>query len=311
MQPAPHQIARALFAPMVFTRDDLRHRGWSDRRIGDAVRRGELVRLRRNRYAAASLAPEIAEAVRVGGRLTCLSLLRMLGIFVLSVTELHVHVARNSSRLAAAAGTVRVHWGITSDQAPVHAALLSDAIRHSLRCQDSRAALATLDSLLHHGMATMTQLTSLFEELPARFQVLLRLVDPSAASGPETFVRLMLRTIGAAYATQVAIPGVGIVDFVVDGWLIIECDSKEFHEGWQKQQQDRYRDLAAARLGYVTVRPLAADILHRPAEVQRALKDVIDAFGSRLGADRRTQFRKTSPEGAGYRAERPFEECRS
>jgi very-short-patch-repair endonuclease len=39
---------------------------------------------------------------------------------------------------------------------------------------------------------------------------------------------------------------VGRVDFLVEGWLIIECDSKAHHEGWDKQRRDRRRDLAAA-----------------------------------------------------------------
>jgi len=92
----------------------------------------------------------------------------------------------------------------------------------------------------------------------------------------------MLRALGLAYETQVLISGVGYVDFIVDGWLIIECDSREFHEGWGKQQQDRHRDIAAARAGYVTIRPLAADILRSPLSVQAALREIIDVFGGRF-----------------------------
>ncbi|WP_341976611.1 hypothetical protein [Microbacterium sp. LWO13-1.2] len=296
MELTPKQIARTLFAPTVFSRDDLLSRGFSPRQLTTAVRSGRLKRLRRDRYARPEVPLEIAEAVRIGGRLTCLSLLKLLGIFVLDVTKAHVHVPRNSSRLTApTGGTCRLHWGLTSSAEPRHVTPLNDAIRHSLRCQTSRASLATLDSLVHHRVVTMTQLETIFLDLPSRFHALLRLIDPSAASGPETFVRLMLRTLGVPYETQVEIPGVGFVDFLVDGWLIIECDSKEFHEGWGKQKEDRYRDLAAARLGYMTIRPLASDVLYRAAEVQEALRQIIEVLGPRFSPQSRSVLRKNPP----------------
>ena len=64
------------------------------RSIQAAVRRGELIHVRRDRYLAADANEQFARAVRVGGRLTCLSLLALLGVFVLSNRDLHVHVDR-------------------------------------------------------------------------------------------------------------------------------------------------------------------------------------------------------------------------
>lgn len=287
------QRAITLYAPTLYTREDLESAGMTPRRITAAVRAGLLMRLRRNRYARPDLDDTLAEAARIGGRVTCLSLLQLLGVFVLTSPALHLQVSRNGSRLGPATrGAARLHWAKERQHEHLHVTSLSVAIRHSVRCQPPRAAVATLDSLVHHGLVTLPQLQSLFLDLPARFQTLLRLVDPSAESGPETFVRLLLRAMGVSFEAQVLIDGVGRVDFVVDGWLIIECDSKEFHEGWEKQMQDRRRDLAAARLGYVTVRPLAADILHRSDTVQRALREVIEVLGPKLGAVRRSQLRK-------------------
>ncbi|HWS50320.1 MAG TPA: DUF559 domain-containing protein, partial [Microbacterium sp.] len=64
-------------------------------------------------------------------------------------------------------------------------------------------------------------------------------------------------------------------DFVVNGWLIIECDSRAYHEGWEKQQRDRRRDVAAAALGYATLRPLADDIMFRPHLVRDAVRGLL------------------------------------
>ncbi|MEV4669347.1 endonuclease domain-containing protein [Microbacterium sp. LWO12-1.2] len=282
MDSPPRDRAGQVFKPVLITRNDLISHGFTVQRIRRSLRSGALVRLRRDRYMRQGAPDAVAAAGSIGARVTCLTLLQMLGIFVLSAKEWHFEVTRNSSRFALPPKEkVHLHWAASSEQRFLHVTGLHAAIRHAVRCQQPRAALATLDSLLHHGLVTREQLAALFAELPRRFQALLMLADGSAASGPETFVRLMLRALGVSYETQVHLAGVGYVDFVVEGWLIIECDSKEFHEGWEKQMEDRRRDLAAARLGYVTVRPLATDILHDFTAVQRELAAIIAALGTR------------------------------
>jgi very-short-patch-repair endonuclease len=88
-------------------------------------------------------------------------------------------------------------------------------------------------------------------------------------------MRLLLRSLGRHVEVQVQLDGVGRVDLIVDGWLIVECDSRAFHEGWEAQKRDRHRDIAAAGLGYTTIRPMAEDILYRRDEVLAALKDIL------------------------------------
>lgn len=279
-----------MYAPCVFTRADLREQGLSGRSITRAVRDGTLLRLRNGRYVRPDIDVDIAEAVRIGGRLTCLSLLAALGIFVHRCTGLHVQLAPDASRLRPPRSPhTRLHWGASSlTQTPLHVAALGDAIRHAIRCQTPRAALATLDSVLHHGLLTRDHLVTLFDGLPMRYSPLLALVDASAESGPETFMRLILRAMSVSFETQVRIPGVGRVDFVVDGWLIIECDSREFHEGWHAQVEDRRRDMAAAARGYITIRPLATELMERPDVVRAAVMDVLGALAVRGTRGRRS-----------------------
>jgi len=281
------------YSHTVFRRSDLVQTGMTGRLIAESVARGDLVHVRRDRYALASTHRDIVEAVRIGGRVSCLSLLALLGVFVFRCRELHVLVTPGSSRLRATKDTkVVLHWKVlTNVRDSLHAAPLIDAVAHSVLCQAPREALATLDSVVHHRLLTLDELATMFAALPLRFRPLLALVDPSADSGPETFMRLLLRTLGVSYETQVYLDGVGYVDFVVDGWLIIECDSKEFHEGWEKQVQDRERDIAAARLGYVTVRPLAKDILNDQASVRQALEQIIAVLGPRFSDVRRSRLR--------------------
>lgn len=84
-------------------------------------------------------------------------------------------------------------------------------------------------------------------------------------------MRLILRSLGCSFEVQAPIEGVGRVDFLVEGWLIVECDSREHHSSWDEQRRDRRRDQAAASLGYATYRPIAEDSMWRPELVRAAV----------------------------------------
>lgn len=230
----------------------------------------------------------------MGGRLACVSALRHLDVFVLAVEALHVHLPATSSRLPRESRAARRHWERLHRQPHPRATSVEvfDALLQAVRCQQPRAAVATIDSALNRGLLAQDDLDELFRALPHRFAVLRGLIDARSGSGPETLVRLMLRSLGLSFEVQVPIPGVGIVDFVVEGWLIIECDSEAHHSSWSAQRRDRRRDQEAAALGYATYRPIAEDIMWNPDSVLAALRGLV--------ASRRTASRKQ--EGRGSRA---------
>ncbi|WP_106816965.1 type IV toxin-antitoxin system AbiEi family antitoxin domain-containing protein [Microbacterium timonense] len=275
----------------VLRRADLIAAGIRPKQITRAVREGRLLRVRRDRYMLAASTNGIDRAVRVGGRLACVSLLVLLGVFVLDGSLLHVHVERTMSRLRSPddphqrlhrnsqKGVVLHWWPLSDSSASLGCVSLFDAVAQAVRCQPVRAAVATVDSVLHLGLMTWAELQSVFEVLPARCRAILRLADGTAESGPETFMRLILRQAGLRYQAQVKILGVGRVDFVVEDRLIVECDSRAHHEGWEKQRSDRRRDLAAANLGYATLRPLAEDVMYNPDMVRSALGGILRTLG--------------------------------
>jgi very-short-patch-repair endonuclease len=254
-----------------------------------ALTTGRVVRARRDHYLPATAPDAVLRAVRVGGRLTCLSLLTLLNVFVLETSHLHVHMTRGSSRMRSphdrrrrleprVSRGVRLHWGPLIEAVGQRACVsVLDAIAHAVLCQAPRATVATLDSALHKGLVTMVELRDLFERLPQRFRVLLSLVDARAESGPESLMRLMLRGLGCAVELQVQFEGVGRVDLVVDGWLVIECDSEEYHSDWARQVADRNRDLQLAARGYCTIRPTANAIMWHPEVVLAAVRGLLEA----------------------------------
>lgn len=270
-------------APHYVRTSDLIRRGLSWRDIREAVRVGTLIRLRDGVYVDADCETACAAAVRVRARLACVSELRRLGVFVRDRHDCHVHVDATASRLPSAPSGWRVHRRRLL-RAPHPRAMsvdVFDALFDAVLCQDPRAAVATIDSALHRGVLHPDDLDALFAALPRRHRRLRGLLDARSESGPETLVRLMLRGLGASYDLQVEIDRVGRVDFLVDGWLIVECDSREFHSDWAAQKEDRRRDLAAARRGFCTIRFTAEDIMWRPEIVLDALRGLLAGAAAR------------------------------
>lgn len=245
--------------------------------IRSAVDTGTLIRLRAGAFAEPETDPGCIVAGRARGRLACVSELRRLGVFVMDDAEFHIHVISTAARLHGTSGGGRRHRRDLLHRP--HPDSLSvepiDAVFDAVLCQSPRAAIATIDSALHEGVLGRDELDALFAALPRRFRRLRRLVDGRAESGPESLMRLILRSLGCAIVVQLEVPGVGRVDFLVDGWLIIECDSEAHHAGWDAQRRDRRRDQAAAARGFATYRPIAEDIMWHPELVRAAVAGLL------------------------------------
>jgi very-short-patch-repair endonuclease len=270
----PTERAEQLLPATFLSPAGLAERGIVRHDIADLVAKGALVRLRNGRYVDADTPAELVRAGRLGGRLDCVSLLAALGVFVARKSSLHLQVSNGASRLPPRPKTAVVHWRRSAADRAALAADLVEALAQSVRCQDPRDAVATLDSAWL-GIVGEEKINAVFALLPRRYRRLRVLLDRRSESGAETIMRLMLRGLGCSVELQVKIPGVGRVDFVVDGWLIIECDSKAHHEGWHTQKRDRARDITAAGLGYTTVRPIAEDILYCREKTLAAMKAVL------------------------------------
>lgn len=266
---------RDMTTPEFRTYRQLREDGWTRHRVETAVASGALVRVRRGRYVSASVDSTVQDAACLGGRLDCVSLLSLLGVFALDPGRLHVQFDRDASRLPERPSGVVAHWRSTVAPRGALRADLLEALAQAVMCQGPRAGIASVDSALHLGLVTGAEVDAIFDKLPRRYRRLQNLVDGSAESGPETFVRLILRALGARYETQVRIRGVGRVDFLVEGWLIIECDSRAHHSSIEAQLRDRRRDRVAASAGYLTLRVVAEEILYRPELVREALAGVV------------------------------------
>jgi very-short-patch-repair endonuclease len=270
------------------TRGELLMTGFTSRGITRAVRSGALVRARRDHYLAPDAPADVIRAVRIGGRLTCLTLLRMWEVFVQSPGGLHVHVPPNAARLRSPHDRRRrlgprgrrqahVHWTpLLREVGQSSVVSAVDALLHAVICQSPRAAVATLDSAVRRGIVDHDDLDEIFARLPHRYRPLRGLMDARVESGPETLVGLMLRGLGCSYVPQVVFGGIGRVDFVVDGWLVIECDSEAHHGTWAQHERDRRRDAQLAALGYHSLRLTARVIMDEPELALAAIRGLLD-----------------------------------
>ncbi|WP_460791025.1 endonuclease domain-containing protein [Microbacterium lacusdiani] len=265
----------------------LRAMGYSRKTLKAAIDSGHLFHARRDVYLWRGATPRQRSAARIGGRVDCISRLAELGIFVLDETELHVQVAPNASRLRSSADRRtplvrapsthrgRVHWRCTGAAPDDTVTPLVEALAQAFGCQGVRATIASIDSALHTGKLSERDLDLLFQLAPERYRVIRGLIDGRAESGPETYARLIAREFGLPIELQKRIDGVGRVDLVVDGWLVIECDSREFHSTWEAQQEDHRRDMALAARGYARIRVTAHQLFTEPHVLREAIRGLL------------------------------------
>lgn len=265
-------------------RHELIAAGSSGRALSAAVRGGYLIRVMRDHYALPGTHPRVLEAVRVGGRLACISALEQGGVFVFDARRPHIHLPHNASRLRSVRSPRVAMTSFNRDGAVLHWAPLADgadgtefavgvldALIQSVRCQDPWHAVASIDNALYLAAIRQAEVPILFDALPSNYRHLEALVDGRSEAGQETVLRLILREAGIAYEVQVEFDRVGRIDFLVEGILALEADSRLAHDGWERHVRDRWRDLELARQQIMSLRPAYQHTMHHPTEVRDAV----------------------------------------
>jgi len=284
----PMDIAPFFTTAEIRTTDELRRAGVSEHQLTALVRARSLLRVRRGHYALPGAADVLLRAVRIGGRVACVSAAWRYGIWVAKDLFPHVAMAHSASRLRSPANRFRalddqnrdgctLHWSPTADSGGYEVSLI-DSLVQIVRCQSAPLAIAALDSALNSTL--LANLDEVFARLPRRYARLEKRVDRRSMSGIETLVRLMVEDAGIPFDLQVTFAGVGDVDLVLDDRVVIEVDGREHHEN--KQLRDYARDAALAARGYVVLRFDYAQVVYAPDVVMAAIRGALSATrGSR------------------------------
>lgn len=241
---------------------------------------GELRRARQGWYACPDLHPELFRAARVGGLATCLSAARYWGLWIpFDDMQPHVGVHRNACQLRDSVDPLRrldsgkqvVHW---SDELDVTAhshdsrVLRSpeDALFDAVECQGVEDAFVLVESALHKRLLTRAGFERLLPRLDAGSRAQLGSADCLSGSGIESYFVFRMRRLGVRLRQQVQI-GPDRVDIVIGDRLVVELDSKEFHD----LDADSRRDARLLTLGYQVIRFRYRQIMFDWPSVQAAI----------------------------------------
>jgi very-short-patch-repair endonuclease len=223
----------------------------------------------RNGWVASSTAalPSVV-AVLNGGALTGSTALRSYGIWAGNDLRIHVQLARNSHRGPVESRTplnrfltpvprltgVARHWGGPACGVPHHrvwrACVLCAIVAHA-RLEHEHEVQASIESAVHVGAFSRSQIPTLFSRLPGRLNRLQESLDFRPDAGWETVVRLRLTALGVRVEIQVQI-GPYRVDLLIDGWLIVELDGADFHDAVADKSRDGYLIRAGYRIVHWT-----------------------------------------------------------
>lgn len=264
-----------------WTTSDLRAMGKSQRDIRRAVERGLMLVVRRGHYAVPGTDPALIRAVRVGGVATGTTASRVRGLWTppdarisappdtASLTppdaRLHVAVPRNAPRLhdpddgdepLVRSESVVLHWSdpaAVAEAAPMGIAPPLMMLEHVFVAHPTDRAVAVTDSALKHRYIRTVDLHALAARLPSHLRTAVHSATSRSDSGIESIGRFRLRLLGLDVEVLVRLDRVGVVDLLIDGWLVVEMDGREFHDG-DRFERDRRRDLEAATARYRTLR---------------------------------------------------------
>jgi very-short-patch-repair endonuclease len=249
--------------------------------IWSALSSGEIRRLRKGWYGSIDLPADIVAAVKVGGRLGCVSAARQMGLWTPQGDALHVSVPANTSRLrtptdyrtrlSAALGQadhpldqVVVHWANHTAGGSRSRVGISDCLTEVFFCLPLESAFVIAESALNKGWIDPWEWQELLLRLPHRARSLARKANSSSDSGGESLMKLILFDLGVQFRQQVIVGENGPADFLVGDCLILEVDSRAFHSD---PYRDRKKDAASGLRGYRSLRFMYSQVLYERAEV--------------------------------------------
>lgn len=263
-----HTLLRTLGGIALGTR--LQQFGLTRTDLARAADSGLIDRVRPGVFALPAIAAEIRIAALHGGALTCRGALRRHGVWVLGDDgRPHVWVGRRGRIFAHE--ECRCHSHFFHGKPPQGLVDAETALLHLHRCGGDEEFFVAFESAWRLRMLSAAARARIRRALPARARWLVDIARPDADSGLESLVRLRLHLLGILVECQVAVPGVGRVDFLVDGRLILEIDGKQNHDGAVHRHRDLERDAAASRRGLETLRFDYAQVMHDWTAVQGAI----------------------------------------
>ncbi|WP_323961945.1 DUF559 domain-containing protein [Arthrobacter sp. JZ12] len=250
----------------------LRDSGVSKRQIAGFVARGQIVRLRSGVLALPDAPADIRTALVNNGLLTCASAAHYYQLWCLTPpSRLHLSClhGRGSGYANHRERTVPVHPYL-----PLVGVV--DVLVHALQCLPPVEAAAMVECSLRRGDTVRHFLQERLQgDRNGRARAALDLVTGCADSAIEVVARVLFRGAGFHVETQVPIDGVGRVDFLLEGFLVVEIDGAAFHSDRRALRRDLIRNNRTILGGYLVLRYSYEDIMFHQEDVLAEVRAVL------------------------------------
>lgn len=242
-----------------------------------AVRLHEIRRIRQGWYIDPDTPSAVADALRVGGRATCMTAAELHGLWTTQTTgEVHVAVGPNACqlrdpgdyrrRLGEAHADAVVHWNDDRTGGSRLAVAIPRALIDLAGCRGTEAAFVAAESALARRLMGIGEWADACARAPAAVGLVLGRAGATSGSITESTFSFRIRHAGLRIRPQVQI-GPDRVDFVVGERLVVEVDGREFHE----RERDYARDARLSARGYRVMRFSYRQVMFEWREVEASL----------------------------------------
>lgn len=247
--------------------------GFSRRDLGRLTGLGAM-QPRRGVFLAPNCDADLAAAIHHNGRLTCASAAARHGLWLRNPPS-RLHLACNHGH---GKGFVR-HRTVRFEGHPeLPVAAVEDVVLHALGClaPPSSTAIAT-SAVRLHGVPMELLRAEVRGDRSGPIRRALQELDLRAESIVEVDAQHLFRSNGIDFEAQVPLPGIGRVDFLLDGFLIVEIDGFAFHSKRADMLRDRHRNNTSTVKGFAVLRYMPEHIWFNPEQVVAEIRAVLDA----------------------------------
>ena len=152
---------------------------------------------------------------------------------------------------------------MSDEEKRTHVASIGTVLERVLVCMPLKVSLPMLDAARNRGLYDVSTLTipPTGSRLP-HLREALSLSSDRARSILETVARLQLIDMGLTPQVGVWIEGVGEVDMIILGFIVIEVDGWAFHSSKEQREKDLKRDRELLRRGFVVLRFTYDDVMN-------------------------------------------------
>ncbi|MFB9716427.1 endonuclease domain-containing protein [Arthrobacter methylotrophus] len=250
----------------------LRREGYSERAVRSLAFAGA-VQPRKGVWALPEADPEFLQAIMDNSLLTCASSAFRYQLWIKDrLRRLHLVSKHHRDLRSARHGRLRFE---PDQNLPI--ASLEDTVIHGLTCLSEADAIAMAQSAMqHHGVPRFVLESEMTAKYYGTARKRLAKADGLSESVPEISARLLFESAGPQFRRQVQIAGVGRVDFLVEGWLVVEINGFQFHSSREAWRRDMGRSNVAQTQGYAVLSYSPEQIWNRPDVVLREIRAVLE-----------------------------------